>query len=107
MGDTGLTCVALFLAFFEATCLAPEQIQLVVAFLLAKARGGFRAINLFASLYRLWVRARRGIAKQWEAAHPRPYYAFGSGAGTIKAVWQQAVNAEHAARSSGQVGGIF
>eukprot|EP00974_Lingulodinium_polyedra_P069174 6697106-Lingulodinium_polyedra.AAC.1 len=58
-GKHSIEWMALLLSCFEATTLLPSQLALIYSFLLRKAKGGYRVINLLAGPYRLWVRARR------------------------------------------------
>ena len=109
MGDDGLRCVGLFLTIFEMSGGMPAQLRMVMAYLVSKGsiKKGWRVINLFTSLYRLWVRIRRGAAREWELRHPRAYVAFGPGGGTIRAVYQQSLIAEAAAGKGGVVGSVL
>ena len=57
----------------------PRQVGIVVVVLLPKPDGGFRPIGLLPHLPRIWMRARRDEAKQWEVQCDRPYLYAGSG----------------------------
>ncbi len=57
----------------EATGKWPEAVAFVVVVLLPKPDGGFRPIALLRLLPRIWVRARREVATEWERLHKRPY----------------------------------
>ena len=75
----------------------PHQVGIVVVVLSPKPDGGFRPIGLLPFLPRVWMRARRDEAKQWEAQYDRPSLYAGSGRGSTVAAWKQAARAEHAA----------
>ena len=51
----------------------PAQLRYLISYLQPKVGGnkGFRAINLFVSLYRLYARIRRAHFYQWEATWKR------------------------------------
>ena len=51
----------------------PESIALILIALLPKPDGGYRPTGLVPLLPRLWMRARKGIASQWEARPHRSY----------------------------------
>ena len=78
----------------EATGVLPIQVRLVIIILLAKPKGGFRSKVLFSSFYRLWCKARRPIAEEWERQHERRFFASGKGRGGVDAVWRQTARAE-------------
>eukprot|EP00974_Lingulodinium_polyedra_P075677 7332051-Lingulodinium_polyedra.AAC.1 len=86
--------MVLLLSCFEATTLLPSQLALIYSFLLKKAKGGYRVINLLAGPYRLWVRARRVQARVWERQHFRRYMAFTAGGGAERTVFRQTLLAE-------------
>jgi hypothetical protein len=90
----GLQCTLLLLFIFEQIALFPRQLQLLMASFVGKAKGGYRVIHLFIALYRVWVRLRRSLCRQWEAGCPRPYLAFSRGIGAARIVWRQAAKAE-------------
>ncbi|HUU62073.1 MAG TPA: reverse transcriptase domain-containing protein, partial [Acidimicrobiia bacterium] len=75
----------------------PAAVALVVIVLLPKPDGGFRPIGLLPLLPRLWMRARREIATEWERVNKRPYLYAGEAMGAHVAVWKQAARAELAA----------
>ncbi len=51
----------------------PKQTGVVVVVLLPKPDGGFRPIGLMPWLPRVWARARRDMAKQWEIEQDRSF----------------------------------
>ena len=61
----------------EAAGRWPRAVQLVIIVFLAKVDGGFRPIGLIPALPRIWMRARRNLAKEWEASQARPYLCAG------------------------------
>ena len=77
----------------------PQLVGIVVVVLLPKPDGGSRPIGLLPHLPRVWMRARRDEAKQWEVQCDRPFLYAGSGRGSTVAAWRQAARAEVAAAS--------
>ncbi len=88
--------VALFMAF-ECKGDWCEVLNLVLIVLLPKSAGGFRPIGLFPTIIRIWMRARYGIARAWQAAHSLPITVGGPGRSAQYAAWQAALAAECAA----------
>ncbi len=103
LSDDALEVLADFVLVIEYLGHLPQQLHFTAMPLIAKARGGHRAIASLASLYRLWSRLRREETRKWEAAHDRPYLAAGKGRGPQDAVWRQAARAESANGSRRQV----
>ena len=64
--------------------------------LLPKAEEGYRTINLFAMITRVWTRTRRMVIRKWEAAQERPYLFAGKGKSARDAAWLMAARAEKA-----------
>ena len=87
---------ALLRVLFLCECAGrwPHLSALVVISLLAKPGGGHRPIGLFPWLPKVWAKARREVAKAWEAANSRPYLFAGAGRGADHAAWKQAARAE-------------
>ena len=81
-------------SLIEITGVLPETMRVLQLALLAKAAGGFRPIGLFSSGYRLWGRAPRNMASDWEAAHPRQYLAASAFNGASDVVWRQSLRSE-------------
>ena len=71
---------------------------LVVIVLLPKPDGGYRPIGLLPLLPRVWMRARRAEALEWERCNDRPDLYAGEGKGADIAAWTQAGRAELAAK---------
>ena len=63
----------------------PDDVGVVLVVLLPKPEGGFRPIGLLPHLPRVWMRARRDEAKQWEVDCDRSYLYVGSGRGSTVA----------------------
>ncbi len=103
LSDEALEALADIMLVVEYLGHLPGQLRFTAMPLIAKARGGHRAIASLVSLYRLWSRLRREEARKWEAAHDRPYLAAGKGRGPQDAVWRQAARAEAAIGSKKQV----
>ena len=72
----------------------PEDIDLVLIALLPKGDGDYRPIGLIPTLPRVWMRARRAMAKKWESENSRWYMYAGKGMGADVAAWKQAARAE-------------
>jgi len=107
-GERALQALAVILFAFERTTCLPEQLQWIVSFWLEKiGNRGYRAINLFCSVYRIWVRARRSRMRAWEISHSRNYTAFTAGGGCVSTVYRQALRAETAKSSNQSYVGLF
>ncbi len=94
LSDAALAALGAILEAVELLGAWPSQVDLVVMPLLPKPKGGYRPIGLLAGIYRLWSKARRAVADDWEAQHQRPYFAASAGYGPLDAVWRQAVRQE-------------
>ena len=94
LSDDGVMALSRLFSLMETLGALPGQVKTVMVLLLGKPKGGFRPIGLFASFYRLWARARRPFAEEWEAKNWRGYFACGAGRGAQDAVWRQAVRSE-------------
>ena len=70
--------------------------------LLPKAKGGYRTIGVMLAIQRLWSRARRIEADEWEHRNFRAYFAAGSGSSPVDIVWRQAVRQEARAAEGSQ-----
>ena len=89
----GMKAASKLLETVELNSRWPSQVRFVLTVLLPK-KLGFRMIGLFCSLYRLWGRSRRYLAKAWELQHPSQPIAWSSGKGCISAAWGQAARSE-------------
>ncbi len=96
LSDDSLQVLADIILIIEYLGHLPRQLRFTVMPMIAKPRGGHRAIASLVGLYRLWTRLRREEARNWEAANDRPYFAAGKGRGPQDAVWRQAARAEAA-----------
>ncbi len=94
LSDPALSVVASMFRCMELLGALPPQLDLVTIPMLPKPKGGFRAIGIFPSLYRLWARTRKPEADAWEEAHRRPYYSAAAGRSAQDTVWRQAIRAE-------------
>ena len=74
-----------------------QILNLILVVLLPKATGGFRPIGLFPTVIRIWMRARYGLARAWQATHSLPVTFGGAGKSAQYAAWQAAFTAECAA----------
>ncbi len=100
LSNEALEALADIIEVTERTGMMPPQLGALAMPLLAKPRGGHRAIATFVSLYRLWSRIRRDEVRKWEGTIERPYFAAGSGKAPQDAVWRQAARAEAAVATS-------
>jgi len=91
LSDQALEILALIYEFLEITGHMPDQQRFVCIFLLDKPSGGTRPIGLFNAVYRIWSKARQGIAASWAAKFDRPYFAAGKNRSTLDPVWRQSV----------------
>ena len=67
--------------------------------LIPKKSGAWRGIGIFAAFVRMYTRARVPWCKEWEANHPEPFFAQGSGRAPLDPIWRAAARAEAAAGS--------
>ncbi len=103
--DEALAALAILLQAVEVSGQWPPQVSLVMTPLLPKPKGGFRPIGLMAGIYRVWAKARRAAADEWEAAHQRAYLSSSRGNGSIETMWRMATRQE-AGVSEGEQAGI-
>eukprot|EP00974_Lingulodinium_polyedra_P035626 3417954-Lingulodinium_polyedra.AAC.1 len=61
--------------------------------LVEKAGGGFRTIGVFATAYRVWGHIGRRVDDDWEAEHPRPFFAAAKGSSAERVAWRIALRA--------------
>ena len=71
-------------------------IGLVLVVLIPKGEGGLRPIGLLPTLIRIWSKARRQVARDWEEKEWRGYLYGGKGAGAQVAAWKHAARTEAA-----------
>ncbi len=102
LSDPALNVLADIIEVLERTGELPPQLSALAMPMLAKPRGGHRAVSTFVSLYRLWNRLRRDDVRKWEETVDRKYWASGSGRSPQDAVWRQAARAEAAVAESQQ-----
>ena len=65
-----------------------DSVGIVIAALLPKGDGGWRAIGLLPTIVRVWARVRGGMVKDWEEANDREYLYGGKGKGAQIAAWK-------------------
>jgi hypothetical protein len=94
LSDEALSALGVLLDTCEDIGEWPEGINAVVTVLIPKAKGGLRPIGLFSGIYRLWARARRPEAADWDRSHDRAYFSAREGNGALDTVWDQAFRAE-------------
>ncbi len=107
MSDGALTALAAILEACELLGTMPRQCRLVTAPLLEKPKGGFRPICIYASLYRIWAKARQPVAAEWEERHQRAYLSAAAGNGPADTVWRQAVRQEVAVGQGGHAASLL
>eukprot|EP00972_Heterocapsa_arctica_P006364 934223-Heterocapsa_arctica.AAC.1 len=88
----------LFLVMEES---GKPPIELLTLVFIPKPDGSTRPIGLLTGLMRLWGKARRSFAWDWELANARPYFWAGKGKPAARSVHRQSLRAE-VARSRGQ-----
>ena len=93
LSEDGLACLALLFQASLATSELPPQISYLIAFLIAKAKGGFRALGLLPAYYRLLLRCLRPRLRDWERSYKKPFYSFSAGRSCIWLLWRQSVAA--------------
>ncbi len=101
LGDEPLHALADLYEAAESLGSWPDQMSLVTMPALPKPGGGYRLIGIFAATYRIWARARRPLADEWESRNERAYFAAGSDRSPTDAVWRQALRAEAATAGGG------
>ena len=74
---------------------------------LAKATGGFRALNLLVSPFRVWSKARKHVMIEWETANRRPYWANAAGTSAVDTVWRQQVRSEYAKKTGDEAASVL
>ena len=72
----------------------PTQIRLITMPLLPKPKGGVRTIGMMPAVQRLWAKARRCEATEWEDRNQRKYFAAATGNSPVDTVWRQAARQE-------------
>ncbi len=107
LGDEALSALATVLEACELLGDLPRQCGLVVTPLLEKPKGGYRPVAIYPSLYRIWTKARRAVAEEWESTHRREYFSASGGNGPLDTTWRQAVRQEAAVSGGGAAASIF
>ncbi len=101
LSDGALDTLGAILEASELIGYLPRQARLVVTPLLEKPKGGFRPIAVYVSLYRLWAKARRDIAAEWETSNARSFFSSTKGNGPLDTTWRQGVRQETKVSSGG------
>ncbi len=107
LSDGALEALGGLLEVCELVGTFPRQARLVVTPLLEKPKGGFRPIAIYVSLYRLWAKARRSVAADWEAAHPRSFFSAARGNGPLDTTWRQGVRQEAQVSAGGAAACLY
>ena len=97
LSSEALAALVTLLVAFEALGHWAHALDLVLIVLLPKTDGGLRPIGLFPTIVRLWMRARIGVARAWEATNSLPSLFGSAGMGAQRASWEAAFMAEIAA----------
>ena len=90
LSEEALSALAAICRIVEQQGTWLTQVRLIMMPLLPMAKGGFRTIGVIPVVQRLWARARRVEADEWERQHHRAYFAAGSGCSPIEIVRKQA-----------------
>ena len=72
----------------------PTQVAAATMPLIPKPSGGHRPIGLLCGVYRLWAKARRPVAQQWERDNPRTFFCAEEGNGPADTMWRLAARQE-------------
>ncbi len=94
LSEEALGALATIFATAEVAAIWPRQVSLIVAALLPKPKGGYRPIGMAPAVYRLWSKARRVEADEWERQHARPFFSACKGNGPVDTVWRLATKQE-------------
>jgi len=86
--------VAMVLNQAERSLCWPQQINLLVYFMLVKPEGGLRGIAKLPSLIRLWEKIRYPLVARWDQRAARKYDWACAGGTAEMAVWTQLLEAE-------------
>ena len=105
--DEGVQAFCNLLRSVELLGAWPMQVSLVLTVLLPKPKGGWRGIGLYPAFHRVYTRARRPVAKQWEQLHKRPFFAAAAGQGPEQVVWRQSLRAEMAVADGLSCGSVL
>ncbi len=96
VSDRGLSALATLFAAVETAGRWPAAASLTTVTLIDKKTGGHRGVANFASPYRVWSKARKRWAQDWEDGNQRSYFAASRGVGPVDAVYRQALKHEAA-----------
>ncbi len=102
--DAALETLADILQAVEVSGIWPPQVAMVITALLPKPKGGLRPIGILPGVYRLWAKARRVLADEWEAAHQRPFFSSAKGNGPLDTLWRMSARHEAGIADDQQAG---
>ncbi len=85
----------------------PPQLRLLAMPMIPKPSRGHRAVAIFVSFYRVWVRIRKPHIAAWEMQNDRPYLAAGKDRSPQDTVWRQAARAELATAERREAGAVL
>ncbi len=89
LSDQGRETFAVICECMELLGSLPSQLGLVTMPLIPKASSGHRAIGMLTALFRVWARARRPWADEWEDLHRRSYWSADRGNSPLDTIWRQ------------------
>ena len=75
LSENALEALASLMEGVEAMGTWPSQVRLITMPLLSKAKSGHRVIGILLAVQRLWAKARRKAAVDWEQQTFRSYFA--------------------------------
>ncbi len=107
LSDVALSIIADIIEVAETVGGLPSQLDLTEMPMIAKPRGGHRAVATLVSIYRLWAKLRKPFVTAWEVSHDRPYLAAGKGKTPQATVWRQASRAEAAVAEGRHAGTLL
>ncbi len=107
LSDEGLYIIADIIEIAETVGGLPSQLDLTEMPMIAKPRGGHRAVATLVSIYRLWAKLRKPYVTAWEVSHDRPYLTAGKGKTPQATVWRQASRAEAAVAKGRHAGTLL
>ena len=73
MPDKALACFASLLHNLEEGADFPQGQETTLYYQMQKPSGGLRGIGLLPELVRIWERARKPVAEQWQASNRKTY----------------------------------
>ena len=94
MPDQALDALGLLYKAMETTCIAPCTFLATLVVLIPKPAGGHRPIGLLSLIYSLWVKARRGYQREWDADNAGFWDAAVAGSSALRAALMRRLSDE-------------